>query len=359
MTALGLMSGTSVDGIDVALLTTDGETIANLGPRAGYAYLAEEQAAIRASFGQPVASLSARAAVTAAHIRAIDAFLEQFPDARPQVIGFHGQTTFHDPSRKLTVQIGDALALANRYGIPVVGDFRKADVEAGGEGAPFAPLFHAAMTADLPRPLAVLNLGGVGNVTWIGAASDSLLAFDTGPANALIDDWMQHRTGTGRDGDGMAAARGSVDDAWLRALMGNAYFDRPPPKSLDREDFRPGAWPDGLSTEDGAATLTEFTAQSVARALPHLPAPPLRWLVTGGGRHNPVLMQRLSAALDAPVEPVETIGHDGDALEAQAFAFLAVRAWHDLPLSVPGTTGVPHPMPGGEVYWPGQRSAAE
>lgn len=359
MTVLGLMSGTSVDGVDVALLTSDGKTIAELGPRSGYGYLPEEQAAIRADFGQPVASDTARAAVTAAHVRAIDSFLAEFPDARPQLIGFHGQTTFHDPSRRVTVQIGDALALANRYGLPTVTGFRKADVAAGGEGAPLAPLFHAAMTAGLPRPLAVLNLGGVGNVTWIGEATDEILAFDTGPANALIDDWMQQRTGTARDTDGRAAAAGQIDADWLRELMDNAYFDREPPKSLDREAFQPASWPEALSTEDGAATLTEFTAQSVARALPHLPQPPLRWLVTGGGRHNPALMQRLAAVLGVPVEPVEAIGHDGDAVEAQAFAFLAVRAWRDLPLSLPGTTGVPHPMPGGEVVWPGQRSAAE
>lgn len=359
MTVLGLMSGTSVDGIDVALLTSDGETIADLGPRSGYGYLPEEQAAIRADFGQPVASETARAAVTAAHIRAIDSFLADNPSARPQVIGFHGQTTFHDPARRVTVQIGDALALANRYGVPVVTGFRKADVAAGGQGAPFAPLFHAAMTKGLPRPLAVLNLGGVGNVTWIGEGADEMLAFDTGPGNALIDDWMQRRTGTGLDTDGKAAAAGQVDADWLNDLMDNVYFDRLPPKSLDREAFQPGRWPETLSTEDGAATLAEFTVQSVARAVPHLPHPPLRWLVAGGGRHNPVLMQRLAETLGVPVEPVEAIAHDGDAVEAQAFAFLAVRAWRDLPLSLPGTTGVPHPMPGGEVVWPGQRSAAE
>lgn len=358
MTVLGLMSGTSIDGIDVALLTSDGETISELGPCAGYGYLPEEQAAIRADFGRPVASETAVAAVTAAHVRAIDSFLADFPQARPQLVGFHGQTTFHDPARRLTVQIGDARVLANRYGLPVVTAFRQADVAAGGEGAPFAPLFHAAMTAGLPRPLAVLNLGGVGNVTWIGEGEDDLLAFDTGPANALIDDWMQQRTGAGRDTDGAAAASGTVDADWLGRLLDNAWFERKPPKSLDREDFQPDSWPDTISTEDGAATLTAFTVQSVARAVPHLPQAPLRWLVTGGGRHNRTLMRQLAEALQVPVEPVETIGHDGDALEAQAFAFLAVRAWRDLPLSLPGTTGVPHPMPGGEVVWPGQPSAA-
>jgi len=347
------MSGTSVDAVDIAMLTTDGETIGDRGPGHGYPFLADERQAIRAAFGQTVAPQAAVDAVTRAHVRAIDSYLAQYPDRKPDLLGFHGQTTFHDPSRHLTVQIGDARALANRYGVPVVADFRLADVAAGGQGAPFAPLFHVAMTADLPRPLAVLNLGGVGNVTWIGPGTDDLLAFDTGPANALIDDWMMARTGRSRDEGGATALSGQVDAAWLDSLLDNDYFDRRPPKSLDREDFQPGSWPDGMSVADGAATLTEFTARAVARALQHLPAPPLRWLVTGGGRHNPTLMRRLSVALDASVEPVEAIGHDGDAVEAQAFAFLAMRSLRGLPLSVPGTTGVPHPMTGGRVVMPG------
>lgn len=346
------MSGTSVDGVDVAMLTTDGEVIGEQGPRGGYAYLATEQHAIRAAFGQDVASQAAIDAVTGAHVRAIDSFLAEHPEQKPDLIGFHGQTTFHDPARRLTVQIGDAQALANRYGIPVVTDFRLADVAAGGEGAPFAPLFHVAMTARLPRPLAVLNLGGVGNVTWIGAGPDDLLAFDTGPANALIDDWMVHHTGQIRDEGGVMALSGQIDPVWLDTLMNNTYFARVPPKSLDREDFQPGRWPDGMSVADGAATLTEFTAQSVALALAHLPLPPRQWLVTGGGRHNPTLMRRLSVALDASVEPVEAIGHDGDAVEAQAFAFLAMRSLRGLPLSVPGTTGVPRPLTGGRMMMP-------
>ncbi|MDF1722688.1 MAG: anhydro-N-acetylmuramic acid kinase [Minwuia sp.] len=352
LNVMGLMSGTSVDGIDIAMLTTDGITVGAPGPRGGFDYLPQEQAEIRAAFGQQLPSQAAIAAVTTAHIRAIDAFLTRNPEQTPDLIGFHGQTTFHDPARRLTVQIGDAQALANRYGVPVVADFRKADVAAGGEGAPFAPLFHVAMTDGLPRPLAVLNLGGVGNVTWIGNAADDLLAFDTGPANALIDDWMMQRTGASRDDNGQAARAGQVNEAWLVTLMDNAYFTRPPPKSLDREDFRPDRWPDGVTVDDGAATLTEFTARSVAMALPHLPQPPLRWLVTGGGRHNPTLMRRLSVALDASVEQVEAIGHDGDAVEAQAFAFLAMRSLRCLPLSVPGTTNVPKPMTGGRLVMP-------
>lgn len=346
------MSGTSVDGVDVAMLTTDGEVIGERGPRGGYAYLAPEQRAIRAAFGQDIAPQAAIDAVTSAHIRAIDSFLAEHPGQKTDLIGFHGQTTFHDPARRLTVQIGDAQALANRFGVPVVTDFRLADVAAGGEGAPFAPLFHVAMTAGLPRPLAVLNLGGVGNVTWIGKGPDDLLAFDTGPANALIDDWMMHHAGQIRDEGGVTARSGQVDPVWLDTLMHNTYFERVPPKSLDREDFQPGQWPDAISVADGAATLTEFTARSVAMALPHLPQPPRRWLVTGGGRHNPTLMHRMAMALNAPVEPVEAIGHDGDAVEAQAFAFLAMRSLRGLPLSMPGTTNVPHPMTGGRTVMP-------
>lgn len=347
LNVLGLMSGTSVDGIDVALLRTDGEHIARRGPHRTYDYRADEAQAIRASFGQAASTRAAVDAVTAAHIRAVEAFIAEhdLPAGEIELIGFHGQTTFHDPAAGVTVQIGDAERLARRFGVDVVSDFRAADVAAGGEGAPFAPLFHVAMTEGLPKPLAVLNLGGVGNVTWIGADQPPL-AFDTGPANALIDDWMRHRTGQPFDEGGRAALGGTVDAGWLAELGDHDYFGRPPPKSLDRETFRPKRWPN-LSTPDGAATLVAFTARAVEAAQLHLPAPPEAWYVTGGGRRNPAIMRALAECLGAKVEPVEAIGWDGDAVEAQAFAFLAARVLRGLPLSLPTTTGVPRPTPGG------------
>ena len=235
----------------------------------------------------------------------------------------------------------------------MVNDFRSNDVAAGGQGAPLVPLYHAALArrSGLALPLAVLNLGGVANVTWIGGPADEdLLAFDTGPGCALIDDWVLRKTGAALDRDGRLAHSGTVDRAALDALMAHPYFDAPPPKSLDRNAFDP-APVSGLPAEDGAATLVAFTAEAVGLACAHLPAPPLRWLVTGGGRHNPALMAALGARLGAPCDPVESVGWQGDALEAQAFGFLAVRSRRGLALSLPRTTGVPRPVSGG-VYHP-------
>ena len=229
----------------------------------------------------------------------------------------------------------------------MVNRFRHADVASGGQGAPLAPVFHQALARDLPRPLAVLNLGGVANVTFI--AGDALLAFDTGPASALLDDWVGRHTGAAFDEDGRIARSGTVDTSVLAALLADPFFDRPPPKSLDRNAF-PLTAVEALGLADGGATLAAFTVHSVARAREHLPAAPARWLVGGGGRHNAALLDGLRAALGVAVDPVEAVGWDGDALEAQAFGFLAVRSLHGLPLSLPGTTGVPQPMPGGEQY---------
>ena len=228
-------------------------------------------------------------------------------------------------------------------------DFRTGDVTSGGEGAPLAPVYHAALARDLPRPLAVLNIGGVANVTWIGDDGD-LIAFDTGPGNGPLDDWTMRHTGRAFDRDGALAQAGSVDRTVLGRLMAHPYFDRPAPKSLDRLDFSlalRASGLDGLSPENGAATLAAFTASSIAAA--QFPAQPVRWLVCGGGRHNPAIMTALRLALPVPVDPVETVGWDGDALEAQCFGFLAARVARGLPLSFPGTTGVKAPMPGGRI----------
>jgi anhydro-N-acetylmuramic acid kinase len=265
----------------------------------------------------------------------------------------HGQTILHRPERRFTRQLGRGARLAAALGIQVVSRFRHADVAAGGQGAPLAPLYHKALALGLPAgstgALGVLNLGGVANVTWIDG--DGIAAFDTGPASAMIDDWVRRHTGAPYDEGGRIAASGTIDRERLARLLTNPYFDRPPPKSLDRNDFPLDAV-EGLSLEDGAATLAAFTIESVAAARLHLATTPRRWLVTGGGRHNGTLMAGLRAALGVPVDPVEAAGWDGDSLEAQAFGFLAVRSLRGLPLSVPTTTGVPEPMTGGVLDRP-------
>jgi len=267
------------------------------------------------------------------------------------VIGFHGQTILHAPDQRRTWQIGDAAMLARRCRIPVVHDFRSADVAAGGQGAPLVPLFHAALAAGLPKPLLIVNIGGVANMTYLGAGGE-VLACDTGPGNGPLDDWVFRHTGAAYDKDGALAAQGLVRQDRLAALMRHEYFARPAPKSLDRLTFSSliAQATEGLDAADGAATLAAFTVAAIA-ATP-LPAPPLRVLVCGGGRKNCNIMDRLAKAFAVPVEPVETVGWDGDALEAQCFGFLAVRSLRGLPLSLPGTTGVRVPMPGGLLVNP-------
>jgi anhydro-N-acetylmuramic acid kinase len=353
--AIGLMSGTSMDGVDVAAIETDGATVDWTGPSVTVPYDAALRArldrAVRAPEepGRDLAGLERD--LTDAHAAAVEAFLPTLPAARRSidVVGFHGHTLFHRPAERRTCQLGDGERLADHLGIDVVYDFRSADVAAGGQGAPLAPVFHQALAAALAKPLAILNLGGVGNVTWIGDGEP--IAFDTGPGNGLIDDWVRPRTDRPYDEGGQIAAAGRVDEARLAGMLAHPYFDQPPPKSLDRLDFTL-APVEGLGLVDGAATLAAFTARAVARACEHLPARPKRWLITGGGRHNATLMRMLADVLAVPVEPIETIGSDGDALEAQAFAFLAVRTLRGLPISFPTTTGAPRPLCGGRLAHP-------
>jgi anhydro-N-acetylmuramic acid kinase len=263
------------------------------------------------------------------------------------VVGYHGHTILHEPLNRFTRQIGCGATVARALNIPVVNDFRSADVAAGGQGAPLVPLYHQALAAGLERPLAVLNIGGVANVTYLGAGDP--IAFDTGPGNALIDDLLLQRTGRAIDVNGQAAARGQVDYACLAQLLAHPYFAQAVPKSLDRNAFDASCI-DRLTLADAAATLVAFTVHSIARARDVLPAEPRRWLVTGGGRHNGAIMAALAAVLQVPVEPVESVGWDGDGLEAQAFAYLAVRSCKRLPLTMPTTTGVPAPLTGGILH---------
>ncbi|WP_371036456.1 anhydro-N-acetylmuramic acid kinase [Rhodosalinus sp. FB01] len=355
--ALGAMSGTSLDGVDAAMIRTDGVRVEAFGASDYRPYSEDERAVLRVALGRWPGDDLDRAAevIRSAHAE----LLARFPEA--EIVGFHGQTLAHDPGGRGTHQLGDGAALAEALGRPVVWDFRTADVRLGGEGAPLAPFFHFALAKRIgaERPLCLLNLGGVGNLTWIDprrAAPEeegALLAFDTGPANAPIDDLLRARLGAACDEGGRLAGAGRVVEGALEALMAEPYFLRMPPKSLDRDAF-PGllASVEALSDADAAATLTAVVAASVMRGLEHCPVQPERILVTGGGRKNPVMMRMLAAALDAEVAPVEAVGLDGDMLEAQAFAYLAVRVMRGLPTSAPGTTGVRAAVGGGVISRP-------
>jgi anhydro-N-acetylmuramic acid kinase len=348
--ALGLMSGTSLDGIDAAVVETDGEGIVTAGPAVTVSYETTLRERLRRALGARGPVKAVERDMTLAHADVVRALLKEhgLKSGDIDVIGFHGHTILHRPREQLTWQIGDGGLLAARTGIDVVCEFRNADVAEGGEGAPLVPLFHAALAGKLGRPVAVLNIGGVANVTWLGADGD-ILAFDTGPGNALIDDWMLTHTGRACDENGACAARGRVDRAIVDRFLAHLYFSRTPPKSLDRNEFDPSPV-ERLSLEDGAATLTAFTAEAAGAAARHFPAPVQRWIVCGGGRRNATLLRAIATATGVAVETAEQVGWDGDALEAQAFAYLAVRSLKGLPLSLPRTTGVARPMPGGQLF---------
>ncbi len=356
VTALGAMSGTSLDGVDAAVLVTDGQTIRHFGETGYRPYSAAERAVLRAAFGRwPGEGGAAEAAevVETAHSELLSGMT-----GGVDVVGFHGQTLTHDPVGGRTHQAGDGAVLAAVLGRTVVWDFRSADMAMGGQGAPLAPFFHHACARWIgaDAPVMFLNLGGVGNLTYadprIAAAEapGACLAFDTGPANAPINDLMQARFGLAADEGGRLAATGEPDPRVIERLLARGYFRKLPPKSLDRDDF---AWlaedVAGLPDADAAATLTAAAATAVSAAMEHLPAVPTRVLVTGGGRRNATLMRMIGAVLPCPAVPVEDAGLNGDMLEAQAFAYLAVRVLRGLPTTAPGTTGVAAPVGGGQV----------
>jgi anhydro-N-acetylmuramic acid kinase len=365
MTAIGLMSGTSLDGVDIALIETDGERVAAFGPTGYRPYTEHERGLLREALAEAV-NLSRRdarpgvigeaeRAVTMAHAEAVAAFTAQNGITRGtiDIVGFHGQTVLHRPAQRLTVQIGDAAALAKAIHVPVMHDFRAADVAAGGQGAPFVPVYHRALAQSLGRegPICVVNIGGVSNVTYIDGA-DTLIACDTGPGNALLDDFMLRVTGQQFDGEGRLAAQGRPDADWIARALQHPFFVLPPPKSLDRNDFASLALHD-MAPADGAATLTAFTAAAIARIVPLLPKSPGSWIVAGGGARNPIMLGMLKdACAPATVEPADALGWSVDAMEAQAFGYLAARGLKGLPLSYPTTTGVPVPMTGGVIARP-------
>ncbi|MDP5362399.1 MAG: anhydro-N-acetylmuramic acid kinase [Paracoccaceae bacterium] len=354
MRALGTMSGTSLDGVDAAIVDTDGVTIHGFGPVAYRAYTAQERAVLRSALGLWPDDMigPAQQIVEAAHLDVMKPF------GAVDLAGFHGQTLAHDPGGRGTHQCGDGTVLAQALGYPVAWDFRSNDVAAGGQGAPLAPFYHFALAKWIgaKAPVAFLNLGGVGNITWVNPLAgdpsepDALLAFDTGPANAPMNDLMQARRGVDYDADGALAGQGLADHAIIADFLAHPYFERTAPKSLDRDAFA-GLITSvaGLAEADAMATLAEAVVQSVKKAVAICPSVPTQVLVTGGGRRNATVMTGLSRALECAVIPVEAVGLDGDMLEAQAFAYLAVRVARGLPLSSPQTTGVGAPLPGGKL----------
>jgi anhydro-N-acetylmuramic acid kinase len=360
--AIGLMSGTSMDGVDVALVETDGERVSRLGPTGYRRYAPEERELLRAALAdagrivrredRPGRLAEAEALITRAHAEAVEQFRRERDVPAVDVIGFHGQTVLHRPKERLTVQIGDGVALARRCGVPIVYDFRAADVASGGQGAPLVPIFHRALVdaAGIERPVAILNIGGVANVTFIGR-DGAMSAFDTGPGNALLDDWISERTGKPFDQDGRTAAGGTPDETLLTWLLSHPFFRLAPPKSLDRNWFSHRMVGD-LTTEDGAATLAAFTVRAIARALDFAPEAPRRWIVAGGGAKNGELLRLLRLHTGAKIDTADVAGWSSADVEAQAFAYLAVRSLNGLPITFPSTTGGQRPMTGGVIAKP-------
>ncbi len=352
--ALGLMSGTSMDGVDAALLETDGEGFIRPGQALTVSYSPALRSRLRDAVNSRDPTLWAviEPEVTRVHAAAANALISALGmDASGlSVIGCHGHTMLHEPDAGRTVQIIDGQSLANALGVPVVTEFRRADVAAGGQGAPLIPVYHQAIAATIERPVAIVNIGGVANVTYIDQDL-GLLAFDTGPGGALIDDWVSRHTDQHFDAGGSIALQGCPDLAVVQAMGRHPYFAKKPPKSLDRDDFNLDLL-SGKSLADGAATLTAFSAECIARAARFFPKPVKRWLVTGGGRHNQALLDRMRRLLTVPVKPIESIGHNGDGLEAHGFAYLAVRHLRTLPISFPTTTGAPRPLCGGTIFQP-------
>ena len=365
LTAVGLMSGTSLDGVDVAMIETDGKRVQAFGPSGYRPYTEPERRLLRQALAEavhlpqrearPGVLREAERVVTVAHAEAVASFTAHnritFEDI--DIVGFHGQTVLHRPAEGMTVQIGDAAALARAIHIPVMHDFRAADVAAGGQGAPFVPVYHRALAQSLERegPIVVLNIGGVSNITYIDGG-DILIACDTGPGNALLDDFIYRVTSQPFDCEGRMAAQGAADEGWIARALDHPFFALPPPKSLDRNDFASLVLRD-VAPADGAATLTALTAAAIARVVPLLPRRPESWIVAGGGARNLTMMRMLRERLSpASVEAADALGWSTDSIEAQAFGFLAARGLKGLPLSYPATTGVPIPMTGGVIARP-------
>jgi len=358
--AIGLMSGTSGDGVDASYIETDGLGFVQTGDAVTLPYMPDFRRRLLAVMGKPDDETlpQIEKELTDLHAQAVDILLTQMGKDTNEIdiIGFHGQTIFHDPHNRKTLQIGDGARLAEATGIGVVNDFRSADVLAGGQGAPLVPLYHAAIASAWEKPCAIVNIGGVANVTYLnrhpgeGRDPEIIYGCDTGPGCALIDDAMQEFFGLPHDMDGGIAATGSVNEELLSTWLADEFFTLPAPKSLDRNHFKTQCDVSNLMPDEAIATLTEFTARSIIKSAELFSALPQQWIITGGGRKNQHLMQRLATLATAPVHDIADMNFNGDALEAQAFAYLAVRHKLDLPLSLPTTTGVPAPTYGGVFH---------
>ena len=355
--SLGTMSGTSLDGVDAAEILTDGHQIFGFGQSDYRPYSDAERGILQEALGKWQGNDVEAAAeiVETAHAQ----LLSQFD--LHDVIGFHGQTVAHDPSQGRTHQIGDGRILAEVLQRPVIWDFRSADVELGGQGAPLAPFYHFALAKWLgeTKPVAFLNLGGVGNITFVDPSkstpdeADALLAFDTGPANAPINDLMVERLGLDFDDEGQLARTGQIQELIVERFIKHAYFYKLPPKSMDRNEFADLVEQMAdLSDADAAATLTAICAVCVSEAIQHLPRPVTQIYVAGGGRKNKTIIEMIRASVEAEVVLVDDVGLDGDMLEAQAFAHLAVRVLNGLPTSCPSTTGGRAAICGGTLSMP-------
>lgn len=367
--AIGLMSGTSMDGIDLAVLLTDGDAIVRRGPSLFVPYEAafrrrieeglEDAKTIRMRAERPGDLGALERDITLRHAEAVARFLPSLKAFHPELIGFHGQTVLHRPQSGLTVQLGDGPLLADRTGLPVVYDMRAADMAAGGQGAPLVPAYHAALARSLPPefagrwPIAFVNIGGISNVTFVDRDADPI-AFDSGPGNALIDQWVAREGGVPFDADGAIASEGGVVGRVVDAYLANPFFERPGPKSLDRGDFTLDL-ADGLELSDGARTLAAVSAAAILKSAEGQPDVPKLWIVCGGGRKNPHILADLregAASRGAAVILAEDAGFDGDAMEAEAWAYLAVRSLKGLPLTFPTTTGCRTPVSGGVLVRP-------
>ena len=366
--AVGLMSGTSMDGIDIAVVTTDGEADVRRGPSGFVPYEAEFRIRLEAGLAQakaiqrrderPGELAALEREITLRHGGAVRRFLAEHSGLDAEIIGFHGQTVLHRPEVGLTVQLGDGALLARETGLSVIHDMRANDMAHGGQGAPLVPAYHAALSASLPPrlrrfPVCFVNIGGISNVTFVSETGDPV-AFDSGPGNALIDQWVAAEGGVPYDADGMIASEGGVAAAVVARYLESPFFRRAVPKSLDRNDFslEPAA---GLELADGARTLAAVSAGAILNAAQHMPEPPRLWIVCGGGRRNPHIVAdlRTGVAGAGDVMLAEDAGLDGDAMEAEAWAYLAVRALKGLPLTFPTTTGCREAVTGGVLALPG------
>ena len=363
-TAIGLMSGTSMDGIDVALLKTDGRSIVEMGPSAAFDYTLDQRKALEAGMQdaevmrerhkRPGSLFDLERAVTNWHCEAVEQFLasNQMTSDDIDIVGFHGQTVLHRPQDGYTVQIGHGDEMAKRLGIDVVYDLRANDMKAGGQGAPLVPVYHQALALSLETelPAVFVNIGGISNVSYIGRDTE-LIAFDSGPGNALIDQWMLSEAGIPYDQGGRIASEGVVSQSIVDRYVTTPYFSAKVPKSLDRFDFPP-LETGSLDVADGARTLAHISAASIFKATDHFPEKPAVWVISGGGRLNVTMMNELRDMIEAAGQQMmfaEDLNLNGDMMEAEAFAYLAVRSLYELPLTFPGTTGCEKPSIGGVV----------